>query len=86
VAIGLVNFVDDDHLWTKASCGLTSTPDLSLDVSFCLQTIEGVDIVEIPDTHLDLRYANDPLVTGDPFFRSRSLPLWPPNTSRCASS
>jgi diguanylate cyclase (GGDEF)-like protein/PAS domain S-box-containing protein len=69
VPIGLVNFVDEDRQWTKASCGLPGLGDLPLDVAFCPQTILGTGILEIPDTALDPRYASNPLVVRDPFIR-----------------
>lgn len=67
--IALINFIDADHQWTKANCGLPGLVTLPRNESFCDQTVRGTSIVEISDTLLDERYAEHPLVLGEPNIR-----------------
>jgi two-component system NtrC family sensor kinase len=63
--IALVSLVDADRQWFKAQVGLDAK-QTSRDISFCGHAIEGKDIFEIPDSQLDERFADNPLVTGEP--------------------
>ncbi len=69
VPIAFVSFIERDREWFKSRIGLpvVETPR---DVSFCAHAILGDDALVIPDTHQDPRFADNPLVTGNPFVRS----------------
>jgi signal transduction histidine kinase len=66
--IALVTLVDHDRQWFKARLGL-DVSETSREVSFCGHTILQKDIMEIPDTHKDNRFHDNPLVTNDPNIR-----------------
>ena len=65
IAIGLV---DDKRQWFKSTEGL-SIRGTSRDVSFCGHAILSRELFIIPDSLLDNRFSDNPLVTGDPWIR-----------------
>src|SRR5690242_1240160 len=66
--IALITLVDSDYQWFKARVGVeqVGTPR---DLSFCGHCIVGRQPFLVEDTHLDARFADNPLVTGDPHLR-----------------
>jgi PAS domain S-box-containing protein len=68
VPIALVSLVDTDRQWFKSRHGLgvEQTPRR---VSFCAHAILNEGAFVIPDTLADRRFADNPLVTGEPFIR-----------------
>ena len=67
--IGIINLIDADRQWGKAAVGLDDTEE-PRDISFCARTIEWDDeVMVVPDTHLDERFAQNPRVLGDPHVR-----------------
>lgn len=68
VPIALVTLVDEDRQWFKSNQGL-GVPETPRDVSFCAHAINDSDVMVIPDAALDARFAENPLVTGDPHIR-----------------
>ena len=66
--IALVTLVDEDRQWFKAHVGLPVC-QTSRDSSFCAHAIHGDGILEVPDALLDARFADNPLVLGDPHIR-----------------
>ena len=66
--IALVSLVDTDRQWFKARVGLdaTQTPRC---ISFCAHAIKSDAPMEIRDTRFDQRFAQNPLVTGEPHIR-----------------
>jgi serine/threonine-protein kinase len=66
--IALITLVDTDYQWFKARVGveLEGTPR---DLSFCGHCINGRLPFVVNDTHEDPRFADNPLVTGDPGIR-----------------
>jgi len=68
VPIALVSLVDTDRQWFKSTFGLEAT-ETSRDVSFCAHAILQDDILVVQDTHLDARFAANPLVTSEPNIR-----------------
>ncbi|WP_394170729.1 PAS domain S-box protein [Saccharospirillum alexandrii] len=59
----LISLVDANRQWFKSRQGLETT-ETSRAVSFCGHAILGDGLFEIPDTHQDPRFADNPLVTG----------------------
>lgn len=66
--ISVINFIDQDRQWFKAEVGL-GVRQTELDVSICAHAILQKDFFVVPDTLEDPRFANNPLVTGEPFLR-----------------
>ncbi|SEQ39943.1 PAS domain S-box-containing protein/diguanylate cyclase (GGDEF) domain-containing protein [Faunimonas pinastri] len=66
--IALVPLVGTDRQFFKARVGLPIC-ETSRDVSFCAYVILGHEVVVIPDATKDERFAENPLVTGEPFIR-----------------
>lgn len=68
VPIALVTLVDEHRQWFKARLGLavSETPRSS---AFCAHAIEGQDTLVIPDAQADPRFADNPLVVGEPRIR-----------------
>lgn len=66
--VALVSLVDETEQWFKARVGTdaTSTPR---EVSFCDHAMRGDGVMVIPDATLDPRFADNPLVTGEPHIR-----------------
>ncbi len=66
--IALVSLVDADRQWFKSALGLDAR-ETPRDISFCGHAIIGNDIFVVPDASSDLRFADNPLVTGEPNIR-----------------
>ena len=66
--ISVVNLIDADRQWFKAETGL-GVRETPLETSICSHIILSDAFVEIPDTLLDKRMADNPLCTGDPHLR-----------------
>jgi len=62
--ISLISLVDDKRQWFKSKFG-TPLSETSREVSFCGHAILEPDVFVVPDTALDPRFADNPLVTGD---------------------
>jgi len=74
VPIALINLVDANRLWAKSRIGLAG-PELEREGSFCATAILGDDILVLPDTRADPRFADTPLVTGSGFRFYAGRPL-----------
>lgn len=68
VPIALVSLVDANRQWFKSRQGLDAC-ETPRDISFCGHAILGQDVFMIPDTKQDPRFADNPLVTGEPHIR-----------------
>jgi len=66
--IALITLVDSDRQWFKARVGVEVT-GTARDLSFCGHCITKRTPLVVEDTHLDARFADNPLVTGDPGLR-----------------
>ncbi len=66
--VALIVLVDEDRVWFKSRVGvpLAEVPRHTIP---CSHTIHGDDLLVVEDTHRDARFAESPLVTGDPNIR-----------------
>ena len=68
VPIALVSLVDRDRQWFKSAAGLEAK-ETSRDISFCGHAILDKDILIVNDALNDDRFADNPLVCGEPEIR-----------------
>ena len=66
--ISVVNLIDRGRQWFKAEVGL-GVRETPLDSSICAHAILQPGLFEVPDTTLDNRFCDNPLVLGDPHLR-----------------
>ena len=67
--IALISLVDADRQWFKSNVGLPGISETSRDSSFCAHAILGSGLMEVTDARDDPRFADNPLVTGEPNIR-----------------
>ena len=65
----LVTLIDDEYQWIKSGAG-TDLRETERSVAFCDHTIRTSSLLEVSDARLDRRFADNPLVTGEPHIRS----------------
>ncbi|GJE61415.1 PAS domain-containing protein [Methylobacterium trifolii] len=68
VPIGVVNLIGDGRQFFKAEVGL-GVRETPLESSFCRQALLQEDFLYVQDATRDPRFADNPLVTGDPGLR-----------------
>jgi GAF domain-containing protein len=66
--IALVSLVDADRQWFKAAVGLAAT-GTPRSLAFCDRAIRSAGVMVVPDAAQDPRFAENPLVTGEPGIR-----------------
>ena len=66
--ISVINLIDHGRQWFKAEVGL-GVRETPIDSSICAHAILQPGLFIVPDTTKDPRFANNPLVTGDPHLR-----------------
>jgi diguanylate cyclase (GGDEF)-like protein len=68
VPMAVVTLVDDKRQWFKSCIGL-NVSETARDVSFCGHAILSDEVLLVPDTKKDLRFADNPLVVSEPHIR-----------------
>ena len=77
--IAAVTLIDSDRQWFKSKLGM-DVSETPRDVAFCAHTILSPDLLEVPDTREDARFADNPFVQRDPGVRFYAgAPLITPN-------
>jgi phosphoribosyl 1,2-cyclic phosphodiesterase/CheY-like chemotaxis protein len=66
--IALVSLVDEDRQWFK-SCYGVSMKETPRDAAFCSHVVYDREPMIVPDTFLDTRFADNPLVVNEPRIR-----------------
>ncbi len=70
VSIAYIALIDAERQWFKASTGLCARLDQTpREMSFCGHTILRDDPLVVPDATADARFAENPMVTGEPFIK-----------------
>lgn len=68
VPIALLSLVDESRQWFKARAGIDAC-ETTRDISFCGHAVHARSTLVVEDTLDDSRFADNPLVTGDPKIR-----------------
>ena len=66
--IALISLVDEHRQWFKSRHG-TPMPESAREISFCTHAIQSEQVMVVLDAARDPRFADSPLVTGEPHIR-----------------
>lgn len=67
--VALISLVDENRQWFKSEVGLPGVRETPRESAFCAHTIMSPSLMEVADATLDVRFASNPLVLGDPSIR-----------------
>ena len=67
--IALLSFVDQDRQWFKSSFGIEDMQETPRDISFCGHAVAMAKNLIVPDALKDPRFADNPMVVGQPYIR-----------------
>lgn len=82
VPVAFISLIDSERQFFKSRHGL-SICETSRSVAFCHFTLEQDDVLCVPDTRLDARFSQNPLVLGYPHIRFYAgIPLTTPGGHR----
>ncbi len=85
VPIALITLIDDDRQWFKSRQGL-DVDETPRSVAFCDYTIRQDRMLIVEDATSDIRFRNNPLVTGPPYIRFYAgMPIREPGGFRIGS-
>jgi CheY-like chemotaxis protein len=68
VPMATISLIDEDRQWFKSCQGL-GAEETSRDAAFCAHVVHSRQPMIVADTFLDERFADNPLVVGDPRIR-----------------
>jgi PAS domain S-box-containing protein len=66
--IALITLIEEDIQWLKVKKG-TDVEQMPVKTSFCTHTLLQDDVMVVPDAQKDARFANSPIVAGEPNVR-----------------
>lgn len=67
--ISLISLIDKDRQWFKSNKGLEGVAQTERDIAFCSEAIQLHRLFVVDDAATDVRFKDNPLVTGDPKIR-----------------
>ncbi|HEY9627902.1 MAG TPA: ATP-binding protein [Coleofasciculaceae cyanobacterium] len=80
--IAFISLMDEQRQWFKSKVGIV-VAEIPRDIAFCSHTISQPETLVVPDALADERFANNPMVVGEPYVRFYAgTPLILPNGYR----